>query len=149
MGNNTYFSKIQVQTPTLEICKDPEKLAALLTKMQQQINTEFRRFRVIKCPNVLNAYHSPTTGTPVSIPNPGFSVGAVFFSHAIPTKLGYGDSSAQPPIVAGAGYLLNLTFQANGPITFKPVIPNSGSNSTQPAFFDVYVVVMEGEGTAK
>jgi hypothetical protein len=145
---NSYFSNTQLPTPTVELCKDPAKLAQYLSKMQLRLNTELRRFRVVKCPNIRMAFNDTDGGTPVLIPNPGFQVGAAMFSHAIPTKIG--DGSAGVAKVIGAGYLRNLKFQTNDGISFQAVIPNNPpATSTDLPYFDVYVVLMEGEGTVK
>jgi len=148
---NSFFSLIQMPTPTEELCKDPKKLAELLSKMQSRLNTENRRFRVVKCPNVRAAFALPGFGideTHVNVPNPGFQVGAVIFSHAIPTKTG--DGSSPPAAVDGAGWLRNLKIQTSGGVSFQPVIPcTPAAASGAVPYFDVYVVLMEGEGTVK
>lgn len=148
---NSFFSLIQMPTPTEELCKDPKKLADLLSKMQARLNTENRRFRVVKCPNIRMAFGLPgfsVEETVVNLPNPGFQVGAVIFSHAIPTKTGDGQTS--PAEVSGPGWLRNLKIQTGGGISFQPVVPcNPAPAANAIPYFDVYVVLMEGEGTVK
>jgi len=146
---NSFFSLIQMPTPTEELCKDPKKLADLLSKMQARLNTENRRFRVVKCPNVRQSYNDETTGTRVTVPNPGFQVGAVFFSHAVATKTGDGQTS--PATQNAPGYLRDIIIQTSGGVSFLPVIPNDTTplGSLDLAYFDVYVVLMEGEGTVR
>lgn len=151
MATNSYFSGIQVPTPTVELCKDPAKLADLLSKMQLRLNTELRRFRVVKCPNIRMAFSQPGVSveeTQVMVPNPGFQVGAVMFSHAIPTKTGDGQVGAAT--VTSAGWLSDLKIQTSGGISFRPVIPCDPAPAAGAIpYFDVYVVLMEGEGTVK
>lgn len=148
-GGNIYYSTIQVPTPTEELCKDPAKLADLLSKMQLRLNTEFRRFRVVKCPNVRQSIASSDGNTKVQIPNPGFQVGSVFFSHAISTKTGTG-SIAQATQTA-PGWLEDIVIQTGGGVTFTAVVPNDAPGTVDglDSYFDVYVVLMEGEGTVK
>lgn len=149
-GSNRYFDTQQLPTPSKEICSDPEKLALWLSKVQQRLGL-VRRQRVVKCPNVRMAFGLPgfsVDETTVQIPNPGFQVGAVAFSHAIPIKSG--DGSTGPSAVNGAGYLKNLKFLSSGGITFNPVIPSEPAPSAGAIpYYDVYVILMEGEGTVK
>lgn len=146
MGSNSYFAKQQLPTPTKEMCSDPSKLADYLSKVQLRLNQELTHVRVIKCPNcVIDAVNSGDAETLVQIKNPGFQIGSVFFSHAIFTHRASGGSMAVP-IQSAAGFLRDLRLTTEGGAVFNVVIPSSPAGKR---IFDAYVVVIEGEGTAR
>lgn len=135
-GNN-YYTLTRLPKVTEEICKDPRQLAQWLTRVEQRLNTELRRFRAVRLQNVYS-------GQLCQVGYPGFQVGAVFFSHATRTGPGWTSTFLQN---TSAGYLQNVNIQPNGPISFIPLVAATGA--THGELMDISIVLMEAESAVK
>lgn len=143
MGSNAYLTMQQLPTPTAEICKDPQRLAGYLSKLQLVVS-QLRHFRVIKCPNcVMDVVNSGDAETLVRINNPGFKLGSIIFGHAIFTHRVDGSGSATTvPTQNFSGFLRNLRFTTDGGAVFNVSIPSSPAGKT---VWEVHVIAFEGE----